>query len=300
MPPRKASTQKGKGRDPELSQLLRLVLEKLGSEDTSEVNGSPEKEVGTSPKWSHVAPSAAFPPVKRRRNGKAQVPATINLTPPTAVSLPAQFILTDTPAPSAVAPPAPPALTTGTTAPPGIGLEGVLADIRKSLAALAPTPQSGASPTSLPGLAVPAPSGPPPVRLPEHHGQDQDPSRLALLEVSKLLASINAPATNTPPPTAPWGSSDSWQNTVTDLKLQLDSLVAAHTSNPLQASNSSPSVAPGPSTCLTSPPLVQNVLPSSSKVPGQVNPTKEGTTYLLLSRPGKLAAHVSTEVKEKI
>ncbi|KAJ1142463.1 hypothetical protein NDU88_008783 [Pleurodeles waltl] len=129
-----------------------------------------------------------------------------------------------------------------------MGLEGVLADIRKPLAALAPTAQSGASPTPLPGLAVPVLSGPPPVRLPEHQAQDQDPSRLALLEVSKILASINAPATNTPPPTAPWGSSDSWQNTVTDLKRQVDSLVAAHTSNPLQASMSSPSVAPAPCT----------------------------------------------------
>ncbi|KAJ1164388.1 hypothetical protein NDU88_004828 [Pleurodeles waltl] len=302
MPPKKANTQKGQ--DPELSQLLRLVLEKLGSEDESEVNGSPEKEVGgdrgTRPKRSHVAPSAAFPPVKRRKNGKAQVPASINLTPFTAVSLPAQIILPDTPAHSAVPLPAPPALNTGTTAPPGLCLEGVLADIRKSLAALAPTAQSGAPPTPLPGIAVPAPLGPPPVRLPEQQAQDQDPSRLALLEVSKWLASINAPATNTPPPTAPWGSSDSWQNTVTDLKRQVDALVAAHISNPLQASNRSPSVAPTPSTVLTSPPFVQNVLPSSSKVPGQVNPTKEGTTDSLLSRPGKLAAHVSTEVKEKI
>ncbi|KAJ1084197.1 hypothetical protein NDU88_004349 [Pleurodeles waltl] len=147
---------------------------------------------------------------------------------------PAQIALPDTPAPSAVPSPAPPVLNTGTTASPGLCLEGVLADICKSLAALASTAQSGASPTPLPGIAVPAPPGPPPVRFSE------------------------------------------------------------------QASINSPSVAPTPSTVLTSPPLVQNVLPSSSKVPGQVNPTKEGTTDLLLSRPGKLAAHVSTEVKEKI
>ncbi|KAJ1148816.1 hypothetical protein NDU88_001642 [Pleurodeles waltl] len=248
MPPKKASTQKGKGRDPQLSQLLRLVLEKLGSEDTSEVIECLEKEVGrvrgSHPKRSHVAPSAAFPPVKRRKNGKGQVPATINLTPPTAVSLPAQLILPDTPALPAVPPPAPPALTTDTTAPPGMCVEGVLSDIRKSLVALAPTAQSGASPTPFPGLAVPTPSGPLPVRLPEHQAQDQDPSRLALLEVSKLLAGINAPATTAPPPTTPWGLNDSWQNTVTDLERQVDSLVAAHTSNPLQASNSSPSVTP--------------------------------------------------------
>ncbi|KAJ1084499.1 hypothetical protein NDU88_004646 [Pleurodeles waltl] len=116
MPPKKASTQKGNGRDPELSQLLRLVLEKLGSEDTSEGSECPEmvggKVRGSRPKRSHVAPSAAFPLVKHRRNGKAQVPATIVLTPPAAVpativlsppaaaSLPGQLI-----APAALAPP---------------------------------------------------------------------------------------------------------------------------------------------------------------------------------------------------
>ncbi|KAJ1105393.1 hypothetical protein NDU88_002799 [Pleurodeles waltl] len=251
MPPKKASTQKGKGWDTELSQLLRLVLEKLGSDDASEVNGSPEKEVsgdrGTRPKRSHVAPSAAFPPVKRRKNGKAQVPASINLAPSTTVSPPAQIALPDTPALSAVPPPAPPVLNAGTTASPGLGLEGVRADIRKSLAALAPTAQSGVPPTPLPGIAVPAPPGPPPVRFSEQQAQDQDPSMLALLEVSKLLASINAPATNTPP-TTPWGSSDSWQNTLTDLKRQVGALAAAHASNPLQASINSPSVAPTPST----------------------------------------------------
>ncbi|KAJ1191867.1 hypothetical protein NDU88_001181 [Pleurodeles waltl] len=181
-----------------------------------------------------------------------------------------------------------------------MGVEGVLADIRKSLAALVPTAQSGASPTPFPGLVAPASSGSPPVRLPEHQAQAQNPSRLALLEVSKLLAGINAPTITEPPLTAPWGLNDSWQNAVSDLKRQVDSLVAAHTSNPLQASNSSSSAALAPSTGLTSPPGVQNVLPSASKVLDQVNPTKEGTTDSLLSRPGKLAAHVSAEVKEKI
>ncbi|KAJ1185834.1 hypothetical protein NDU88_002621 [Pleurodeles waltl] len=140
-------------------------------------------------------------------------------------------------------PPTPPVLNAGTTASPGLGLEGVLADIRKSLAALVPTAQPGAPPTPLPGVVVPAPPGPPPMRFPEQQAQDQDPSRLALLEVSKLLASINAPAINTPPPTTPWGSSDSWQNTLTDLKHQVDALAAAHASNPLQASVNSLSVA---------------------------------------------------------
>ncbi|KAJ1119026.1 hypothetical protein NDU88_007212 [Pleurodeles waltl] len=118
MPPKKAGTQKGKERDPELSQLLRLVLEKLGSEETSVAMEGPKKdggrERGSRPKRSHVAPSAAFPPVKRRRNGKAQVPATIVLTPPAAVpativlsppaavSLPAQLFVPATSAPPTV------------------------------------------------------------------------------------------------------------------------------------------------------------------------------------------------------
>ncbi|KAJ1156491.1 hypothetical protein NDU88_009210 [Pleurodeles waltl] len=304
MPPKRTSAQKGPGRDPELSQLLRLVLQKLGSEDSSEVTGSPEEEGGSDggkcPKRSHVAPSAAFPPVKRRRNGKALVPASINLTPPTAVSVPVQITLPDTPAPPTGPPPAPPAAITGIASPPSMGMEGVLADIRKSLAALAPPAQPGASSTPPPGLVTPASSGPPPVRVPEHQAQEQNPTRLPLLEVAKLLAGINAPSSTVPPLAAPWGLGDPWQNAVSDLKRQVDSLVAAHTSAPLQPANSSSSAAPAPSAGLPSPPGVLNVLPSTSKVPDQVNPTKEGTTDLLLSRPGKLAAHVSAEVKEKI
>ncbi|KAJ1163393.1 hypothetical protein NDU88_003851 [Pleurodeles waltl] len=223
----------GAGRDHALSQLLKLVLQKLGNESSSEGAGSPEEVVGSvrgaRPKRSHVAPSAAFPPVKRRRNGKALVPASINMTPPTAVSMPAQITLPDTPAPQVVPPPALPASTTGITASPGMGVEGVLADIRRSFAALAPTAQLGTSPSPSSGLVAPAPLGSPPVRLPEHQVQDQNPSRLALLEVSKVLASVNAPTITAPPPAAPWGLSDSWQNAVSDLKHQVDSLVTAHT-----------------------------------------------------------------------
>ncbi|KAJ1136759.1 hypothetical protein NDU88_003173 [Pleurodeles waltl] len=120
------------------------------------------------------------------------------------------------------------------------------------------------------------------------------------MEVSKLLAGINAPVTTAPPPTTPWGADGSWQNTVADLKRQVDSLVAAHSSNPLQSSNNSQCVALAPSIYLSSAPSVQNVLPSSSKLPSPDIPAKEGTTDSLLSRPGKLAGHVSTETREKI
>ncbi|KAJ1115264.1 hypothetical protein NDU88_003490 [Pleurodeles waltl] len=316
MPPKKACTQKGRERDPDLSQLLRLVLEKLGSEESSVAIEAPKKdggrEKGSRPKRSHVAPNAAFPPVKRRRNAKAQVPATIILTPPAAA--PATIVLSPPAAtslseqlsvPVATAPltgplPTPQVLNSGSTAPSGVGIEGVLADICNSLAALAPTAQPGPSPTPHQGVVSPATSGPPPVGCHDSRAHDQEPSRLALMEVSKLLAGINAPTTTAPPPTAPWGADVSWQNTVADLKCQVDSLVAAHSSNSLQASINSQCVAPAPSICLPSPPLVQDVQPNSSKLPSPDIPAKEGTTDSLLSRPGKLAAHVSAETREKI
>ncbi|KAJ1200409.1 hypothetical protein NDU88_004233 [Pleurodeles waltl] len=255
MPPKKASTPKGKGRDPELSQLLRLVLEKLGSDDAIEVNGSPEKDVSRDrcprPKRSHVVPSAAFPPVKRSRKGKTPGPASLNQAPSTAVSQPAQM-----------ARPEPPA----------------------------PTSPSGAPPTPLPGVVPPAPYVPPAARVPEQQAQTQDPSRLALLEVSRLFASINPPTSNTPLPTTPWGSSDSLQNSLHDLKLQVEALAVPHTSNSLQASANSPSVTQTPSAILASSPIVQNALPRSSKAHGQDNHTKEGTTDALLSRPARKLA----------
>ncbi|KAJ1161550.1 hypothetical protein NDU88_002034 [Pleurodeles waltl] len=296
MPPKRASTQNGNGCDPELSQLLRLVLEKLGSEDTGDRSGGPVMaggKVRSSPlKRSHVAPSAAFPPVKCRRNGKAQVPATIVLTPPAAA--PATIVLSP---PAAASLPGQLSVLHDSLRR---GYRRVLADIRNSLAALAPTVQPGPSPTPHQGVAVRAPSGPLPVGSVDSRAQDQEPSRLVLMEVSKLSAGINAPATTAPPPTTPWGADGSWQNTVADLKRQVDSLVAAHSSNPLQSSNNSPCVAPAPSICLSSPPPVQDVQPNPSKLPSPDIPVKEGTTDLLLSRPGKLAAHVSTETREKI
>ncbi|KAJ1105600.1 hypothetical protein NDU88_003005 [Pleurodeles waltl] len=104
----------------------------------------------------------------------------------------------------------------------------------------------------------------------------------------------------TPPPTAPWNPNDSLQNSLTELKRQVDALAAAHTTIPSQAASNSPSVTPTPSTLNTATPLVSNVVPEIIKVPGKDNSAKEGTSDASLSRPGKLAAHVSAEVKEKI
>ncbi|KAJ1095868.1 hypothetical protein NDU88_001018 [Pleurodeles waltl] len=308
MAPRKACAPKRSGNDPELSQLLRLVLEKLGREEAGEVMGAPVHVAGgvksSRPKRSHVAPSAAFPPVKRTRRGGAQPPVSPSLPPtvaaPTAAASPSVHIdLPEPPAPIA----APSPVTQGTT--PVLGLEGVLADIRKSLASLAPAAQAGAPPAPLTGIALPAavatalPVPPPASKAPELLAPVQDPSRQTLLEVSRLLASISTPPVNSPPPTTPWVAEDSLQNTLNELKRQVDALSAAHTTNS-QVSVLSQSITLTPGAVVASPPIVQNVQPGPSKAPVQDNSTKEGTSDAVLSRPGKLTAHVAAEVKEKI
>ncbi|KAJ1160562.1 hypothetical protein NDU88_001058 [Pleurodeles waltl] len=299
MAPKKASASKRNGNDPELPQLPRLVLEKLGREEAGEVTGSPVRDAGgdrsSHPKRSHVAPSAAFPPVKRTRKGRTQAPVSptqpLTTAAPTAVASPPVHIdLPEPPAPVATPSPVAQGIAVTTFASPVPGLEGVLADIRKSLASLAPAAQSGAPPTPLTGVALPAtvpaalPVPLPTPKAPEHQAQVQDPSRQTLLEVSRVLASISTPPVNSPPPTTPWGADDSLQNMLNELKRQVDALSAAHTTNP-QASVHSPSVTLAPGAVIASPPIVQNVQPGASKVPVQDNSTKEGTTDALLSRP---------------
>ncbi|KAJ1099639.1 hypothetical protein NDU88_004738 [Pleurodeles waltl] len=218
MAPKKACAPKRSGNDPELSQLLRLVLEKLGREEAGEVLGAPVREAsrdGSSrPKRSHVAPSAAFPPVKRARKGKTQppVPSPLPLilaAPTAAASPPVHIEIPEPPAPVAAPVAAPSPVTQGTT--PVLGLEGVLADIRKSLASLAPAAQARAPPAPLTGMALPAavptamPVPPLASKALEHPASVQDPSRQTLFEVSKLLASISAPPTNSPPPHSAMG-----------------------------------------------------------------------------------------------
>ncbi|KAJ1099943.1 hypothetical protein NDU88_005036 [Pleurodeles waltl] len=159
MAPKKAGASKKSGNDPELSQLLRLVLEKLGREEASEVTGAPVRDAGgegsSRPKRSHVAPSAAFPPVKRAKKGRTQAPACssqpLSIVATTAVDSPPVHVdLPESSAPVAVPFPATPGIT------PALGLEGVLADIRKSLASLAPAAQAGAPPAPLTVVASPA------------------------------------------------------------------------------------------------------------------------------------------------
>ncbi|KAJ1092325.1 hypothetical protein NDU88_005436 [Pleurodeles waltl] len=262
MPPKKASAPKRNGKDPELSQLLRLVLEKLGREEAGEVMESPVQDVGGDrschPKQSHVAPSAAFTPVKRKRSDKTPAPASSTQTPNAVASPPVHIDLPEPPALVAAPSHVTQGVAVNTFASPVPGLEGVLADILKSLASLAPTAQSGPPhPLTRDSFArsstCSAACTPPTAKAPEHQAQVQDPSRKPLLEVSRLLASINAPPNNSPPSTTRWGADDSLQNTLKELKRQVDALSAAHTSNP-QASVHSPSVTLTPGAVIASPP----------------------------------------------
>ncbi|KAJ1157134.1 hypothetical protein NDU88_009849 [Pleurodeles waltl] len=143
MPPSKASAAKREGRDPELSQLLKMVLEKLGNDDTdisdvtsdNEVNG----EKSSRPRRSYVAPRATFPPVKRRKNGKASASAPPRQDSSAVVSPPAQVAPTEIPVPAVAAPPVHQGSSEGTTMTPALGVEEVLANIPKSLASLSPS-----------------------------------------------------------------------------------------------------------------------------------------------------------------
>ncbi|KAJ1160233.1 hypothetical protein NDU88_000735 [Pleurodeles waltl] len=320
MPPSKASAAKRKGRDPELSQLLKMVLEKLGNGDADRSETASDNEVcgeiASRPRLSHVAPRAAFPPVKRRKNGKTASPAPtsqVSSGPPSQVSpavviSPVQVAPRVTPVPEVATPPAQQGPSVGAPIAPALGVEEVLANIRNSLASLSPAGWSGPPSASLPGVASPvAPPLPPPrpplppptPQAPEQQAQVHDSSRQALLEVSRLLASISSPA-STPLPTTPWVANDSLQNSLLELKRQVDALSAVHPSSSSQAPSNSPCVAPTLCTVVTAPPVLSNVLPSTSNNPVLANSAKEGSTDALLSRPGKLAAHVSTEVKENI
>ncbi|KAJ1197262.1 hypothetical protein NDU88_001124 [Pleurodeles waltl] len=180
----------------------------------------------------------------------------------------------------------------------------MLADIRRSLAVLAaPTKE-------LPVQASPNTQGVAPVggTTPEQGqialtlpGASQDPTTQALLVVSQMLANINAP-TAPPPPTTPWAS-DSLQNSVQELKRQVEALATARTVPSLQVTTPSPCVS------LASGSLSQN--PQVEKEHGKVIEqgvsamktlaSAEGTGLdTMLSSPGKLAVHVAPEMKEKI
>ncbi|KAJ1159780.1 hypothetical protein NDU88_000285 [Pleurodeles waltl] len=302
-----------KSTDPDLTQLLKLVLAKLGGGD-SEGEAAPsdgdDGEVGASrPRRANVAPPAAFPPVKRRN--KEQTGETVVqqpmpqavLTPPSPVI---ELVTVVDPSIAAAAPSEEIAghhagVRSSSTGPAG-GVEAMLADIRRSVAALAapanyvPTQALPIAQGVAPGASAVTEQGQAAMALP---GASQDLTTQTLVSVSQMLANLTVPVP-TPPPTTPWAS-DPLQNSVLELKRQVEALVAARNVPSLQVATSGPSVslAPGP--------LAQT--PPGGKEHGKVieqggntivTPAEVTGADTLLSRPGKLAAHVASEIKEKI
>ncbi|KAJ1080161.1 hypothetical protein NDU88_000381 [Pleurodeles waltl] len=123
----------------------------------------------------------------------------------------------------------------------------------------------------------------------------------ALLVVSQILTNINT-ASAPPPPTTPWAN-DSLQNSVLELKRQVEALAAAHNVRPLQVTTASPSVTPAPGSRTQATPLEkeQGKVTELGNIPAKNIASAEGAGQdTLLSRPGKLAAHVAPDIKEKI
>ncbi|KAJ1153999.1 hypothetical protein NDU88_006756 [Pleurodeles waltl] len=179
-----------------------MVLEKLGNDDTDSSDvASDNKDNGADssrPRRSHVAPRAAFPPVKRRNKGKAPASAPPKQSSTLVVSLPEQVVVPEIPVPAVSALPELQGVSKGATMSTGLGMAEVLANIRKSLASLAPATGPGVPPTPLPGVPTPEAltMAPPTPQVPTQQAQVQDPTRQALLEVSRLLVNINGPPSN--------------------------------------------------------------------------------------------------------
>ncbi|KAJ1141599.1 hypothetical protein NDU88_007927 [Pleurodeles waltl] len=181
----------------------------------------------------------------------------------------------------------------------------MLADIQRSLAVLAaPTKvlPAQALPTMqgvAPGASTTTEQGQAAMALP---GESQDPTTQALLSVSQMLANITVLPTTPPPATTPWAS-DSLQNTVHKLRRQVEALAAARKVPSLQATISSPCVSQAPGSLSQTPPMEKEhgkVMEQGSnniKAPASAEGTGSDT---LLSRTGKLAAHVPSEIKDKI
>ncbi|KAJ1199224.1 hypothetical protein NDU88_003062 [Pleurodeles waltl] len=111
MAPKRVRAGKGKRGDPELSQLLKLALAKLGNSDSDSEGAASEVEdveAGPSrPRRSHVAPRAAFPPVKRRTKGQAPggqhpLPSLATTTSPEQPTIAASSLAAGVPAPEPI------------------------------------------------------------------------------------------------------------------------------------------------------------------------------------------------------
>ncbi|KAJ1202947.1 hypothetical protein NDU88_006742 [Pleurodeles waltl] len=300
---------KRKGTDPDLAQLLKLVLAKLGGGD-SEGEAAPsdgdDGEVRASrPRRANVAPPEAFPPVKRRN--KKQTGETVVQQPtPQAVMTPPpppviELVTVVTPSIAAAAPSEEIAGHHAGVRSSSTGVEAMLADIRRSVAALA-APASDVPTQALPIAQGVAPGASAVTEQGQaagaHPGASQDLTTQTLASVSQMLANLTVPVP-TPHPTTPWAS-DPLQNSVLELKRQVEALVAARNVPSLQVATSGPSVSQAPG------PLSQT--PPGGKEHGKVieqggntivTPAEVTGADTLLSRPGKLAAHVASE-KENI
>ncbi|KAJ1149908.1 hypothetical protein NDU88_002707 [Pleurodeles waltl] len=116
-----------------------------------------------------------------------------------------------------------------------------------------------------------------------------------------MLANVNAP-TAPPPPTTPWAS-DSLQNSVQELKCQVDALATARNVPSLQVTTPSPCVSQAPGSLSQNPPVEKEhgkVIEQGVSAIKTLASAEGRGLDTLLSRPGKLAAHVSPEIKEKI
>ncbi|KAJ1107532.1 hypothetical protein NDU88_004922 [Pleurodeles waltl] len=180
----------------------------------------------------------------------------------------------------------------------------MLADIRRSLAVLAAPPKELPVQTSPnPQVVTPAvgTTSEPGQVAPAHPGASQNPTTQVLLAVSQMLTKINTP-TATPPPTTPWAS-DSFQNSVQELKRQVEALATACKVPSLQVTTPGPCVSQAPGSLLQNPPVEREqgkVIKQGAKAIKTLA-SAEGTGLdTLLSRPGKLAAHVAPDMKEKI
>ncbi|KAJ1174909.1 hypothetical protein NDU88_000200 [Pleurodeles waltl] len=186
----------------------------------------------------------------------------------------------------------------------GLGVADVLADIRKFLASLsASSTVPAVSPSPLPVIStsaeIPLVSIIPQVTVQD--SQAQNPTTQALGEISRLLATINVPVSSPSPPTTPWNVNDSLQNSVAELKQQVDVLGAALNVATVQAVTGCLSVSPAPGAVTPAAPLEKDRLNETNTASANVNASTEGSGIdALLSKPGKMAAHVSAEVKAKI
>ncbi|KAJ1098587.1 hypothetical protein NDU88_003695 [Pleurodeles waltl] len=131
----------------------------------------------------------------------------------------------------------------------------MLADIRRSLANLAAPPVG--STVQLPPQSQLPPTLDPALEevqvAPALPGTSQDPTAQALLAVSQILTNMSATSAP-PPPTTPWAN-DSLQNSVLELKRQVEALAAACNVPPLQVTTASPSVTPAPGSLTHATPL---------------------------------------------